>query len=207
MRLRPVQNSNIFLLVICLTLVMTPVVASETRTLYELQEPQKQTPASTAVQSPEIAAIAREVRHELVMMPYYGVFDWIEYEVRPDRSVVLRGEVVVPPDKKSAAEAAVKRVEGVTKVVNEIEVLPVSPSDDRLRLALHRTIYGFDSPLHRYGVGILNSIHITVRNGRATLRGFVDSEADKQIAYTRARGVPGLFEVNNELRVTTERPR
>ncbi|HUE83094.1 MAG TPA: BON domain-containing protein [Pyrinomonadaceae bacterium] len=171
------------------------------------QKTQSSNMATATTVSPQVAAIVREVRHELVTMPYYGVFDWIEYEVQPDGTVILRGEVISPPDKKGRAEAAVKRVEGVTKVVNEIEVLPVSPSDDRLRLALHRAIYGFDSPLHRYGVGILNQIHIIVKNGRATLKGEVDSEADKQIAYTRARGVSGLFEVTNELRVATERPR
>lgn len=183
------------------------VITSSTGVAQQSLTPEASAAPAAQEVSPQVAAIAREVRHELLTMPYYGVFDWIEFEVQPDGTVILRGDVVSPPDKKGRAEAAAKRVEGVTKVVNEIELLPVSPTDDRLRLALHRTIYGFDSPLHRYGVGILNQIHIIVRNGRATLRGAVDSEADKQIAYTRARGVPGLFEVTNELRVQPERPR
>ena len=187
-------------IVLSFSLVVTTAVAQDQQTTQSSNTP-------TATVSPQVAEIVREVRHELVTMPYYGVFDWIEYEVQPDGAVILRGEVISPPDKKGRAEAAVKRVEGVTKVVNEIEVLPLSPSDDRLRLALHRAIYGFGSPLHRYGVGILNQIHIIVKNGRATLKGEVDSEADKQIAYTRARGVSGLFEVTNELRVAAERPR
>lgn len=190
------------LVFVAMFLTSTTVVAQQSQT--------DQAPIGAQVAqevSPQVAAIAREVRHELLTMPYYGVFDWIEFEVKPDGTVILRGDVISPPDKKGAADAAVKRVEGVTKVVNEIELLPVSPNDDRLRLALHRAIYGFDSPLHRYGVGILNQIHLIVRNGRATVRGVVDSETDKQIAYTRARGVSGLFEVTNELRVQSERPR
>ena len=150
--------------------------------------------------------IAQEVRHELLSdLPYYGVFDWIEFEVLPDRTVVLKGQVTSPPDTKSRAEAVVEDVEGVNKVVNQIEILPVSPTDVRLRRSLYQSIYGTDSPLFRYGIGSRQSIHIIVENGRATLKGVVDNEADKQLAYARARAVPGLFAVNNELRVDTER--
>jgi len=146
------------------------------------------------------SAIAREVRHELLSdLPYYGVFDWIEFEVLPDQTVVLRGQVTAPPDKKSRAEGVVEDVAGVRRVINEIRVLPVSPNDQRLRRALYREIYGFDSPLFRYGVGSRQAIHIIVDGGRATLKGMVESEGDKQQAYMRARGVPGLFEVRNEL--------
>jgi hyperosmotically inducible protein len=139
----------------------------------------------------------REVRHELLMLPYYSVFDWIEYEVRSDGTVVLNGYVTSPPDTKSRAEDRVKKIEGVERVINNIEILPVSPNDDRLRNSLYRAIYS--GPLFRYAVGSLNTIHIIVKNGRATLYGVVDSEMDKQLAYTNARGVPGLFEVNNRL--------
>lgn len=153
-----------------------------------------------------IAELSREVRHELLSdLPYYGVFDWIEYEVRPDRMVVLRGYVTSPPDTKSRAEAEVLDVEGVRGVVNEIEVLPVSPNDSRLRHALYRAIYDFDSPLYRYGVGSRQAIHIVVKNGRVTLEGVVDSNADRQLAYTRARTVPGTFAVDNQLRVDNGR--
>lgn len=143
--------------------------------------------------------LAREVRKELLTLPYYSVFDWLEFEAQPDGAVILRGQVTTPPDTKSRAEAYVKDVEGVTRVVNNIEVLPVSPNDQRLREALYRAVYS--GPLFRYQVGSLQSIHIIVDRGRATLKGWVANEGDKTIAYTRARGVPGLFEVKNELRV------
>lgn len=148
------------------------------------------------------ADLAREVRHELLSdLPYYGVFDWIEFEVRPDQTVVLRGHVTSPPDTKSRAEAEVRDIAGVRGVVNEIEVLPVSPGDERLRRELYRAIYDFNSPLFKYGVGSRQSIHIIVKNGRVTLEGVVDNEMDKQLAYTRARGVSGAFGVDNQLRV------
>lgn len=152
-----------------------------------------------------VNAVAREVRHELLSeLPYYTVFDWIEFEVLPDNVVVLRGQVTTPPDTKSRAEAVVRDVPGVSRVVNEIRVLPVSPNDQRLRRELYNSIYGFNSPLFRYGVGSRQAIHIIVDGGRATLKGVVDSQADKDQAYLRARGVPGLFAVTNELMVRGE---
>jgi len=158
--------------------------------------------------APTAGAIAREVRHELLSdLPYYSVFDWIEFDVLPDNTVVLRGAVTTPPDTKSRAEDVVEDIPGVTRVINEIEVLPVSPNDQRLRLALHRAIYGFDSPLFRYGVGSRQAIHIIVDGGRATLKGIVETEGDKNLAYARARSVPGLFAVNNELIVESQLPR
>ena len=144
----------------------------------------------------QLEAIAERVRHELVMLPYYGIFDWLEGEVNPDGSVILRGEVV-RPSLKSDAEFRVKRIESVTNVVNEIRVLPLSTMDDGLRIALYRAI--FYSSLARYSLGVVSPIHIIVRNGRATLKGVVGSEMDKQLAYMSARGVPGLFDVKNEL--------
>jgi osmotically-inducible protein OsmY len=147
-------------------------------------------------------AVAREVRHELLSeLPYYTVFDWIEFEVLPDNTVVLRGEVTTPPDTKSHAEAVLNDVPGVNRVVNEIRVLPVSPNDERLRRQLYNKIYGVNSPLFRYGIESRQAIHIIVDGGRATLKGMVDSQADKEQAYLRARGVPGLFAVTNELMV------
>jgi hyperosmotically inducible protein len=152
-----------------------------------------------------VNAVAREVRHELLSeLPYYSVFDWIEFEVLPDNTVVLRGEVTTPPDTKSRAEAVVKDVQGVSRVVNEIRVLPVSPNDQRLRRELYNAIYGFNSPLFRYGTGSRQAIHIIVDGGRATLKGVVDNSADRNQAYIRARGVPGLFAVTNELMVRGE---
>jgi hyperosmotically inducible protein len=149
--------------------------------------------------------IVREVRHELVTLPYYGVFDWLQFEPQGD-TVILRGQVV-RPSTKSDAESRVKDIEGVAKVVNEIEVLPVSPSDDRLRLALYRTIYGQNSPLFRYATQAVPSIHIIVNRGHATLKGVVANKGDANIAYIRARGVPGLFSVKSELTIEGEEPR
>ena len=151
------------------------------------------------------ARVIRQVRHELVTLPYYGVFDWLQFEVRSDNTVVLHGQVV-KPSTKSDAEGRVKDVDGVTRVVNEIEVLPLSPQDDRLRRALYRRLYGNDSPLFRYAVQAIPSIHIIVRNGRATLKGVVANKGDAQLAYLRARGVPGLFDVKNELQLESEMP-
>ena len=150
--------------------------------------------------------LVRQIRHELATLPYYGVFDWLEFETRPDGTVVLRGQVVRPTT-KSEAEARVREVDGVRNVINEIQELPVSPNDDRLRVALYRTIYGWDSPLFRYATQAIPSIHIIVDRGRATLKGVVASKADAQLAYMRARSVPGLFDVKNELIVEGEQPR
>ena len=152
------------------------------------------------------ARLVRQVRHELVTLPYYGVFDWLEFEVQPDNTIVLRGQVVRPTT-KSDAEANVKDVDGVAKVVNQIEVLPLSPQDDRLRRALYRAIYGSNSPLFRYAVQSIPPIHLIVDRGRATLKGVVANKGDAQLAYLRARGVSGLFEVKNQLVIESEQPR
>lgn len=146
------------------------------------------------------AQLAAEVRQRLVTLPYYDVFDWLEGEVRPDGTLVLRGQVV-RPTLKSDAERSMRDVEGVARIQNEIEVLPLSSSDDRLRLALYREIYKFDSPLFRYATRAVPPIHIIVKNGHATLKGVVATKADSDLAYMAARGVPGLFGVTNELRV------
>ena len=150
--------------------------------------------------------IAARVRHRLVTLRYYDVFDCLEGEVRPDGTLYLRGQVV-RPTLKSDAEASVRDVDGVTRVVNEIEVLPVSPNDDRLRVALYRAIYKFDSPLFRYATRAVPPIHILVKNGRATLKGVVANKTDSDLAYMAARSVRGVFNVMNELRVESEMAR
>ena len=162
----------------------------------------------TAVASPQVtsAHIRREVRHELVTLPYYGVFDWLTYEVRPDNSVVLSGQVV-RPSTKSDAEARVRDIDGVSRVINEIQTLPNSPSDDRSRRAIYRALYGSGSPLFRYATQSVPSIHIIVDRGHATLKGVVASKGDATVANLRARGVPGLFSVKSELIVESEQPR
>lgn len=169
------------------------------------QQPQmrtESTPRAESLQSSQ-ARLAREIRSELLTLPYYSVFDWLEFQIQPDGTVTLRGQVTTPPDTKSSAEAAVKDIEGVSKVINEIEVLPLSPNDQRLREALYRAIYS--GPLFRYGVGAQQPIHIIVKNGRATLKGVVDNEGDKNLANVRANTVSGVFEVKNELVVNNRR--
>ena len=146
--------------------------------------------------------ITREVRHELLMLPYFGVFDNIAYKVNGG-TVTLLGSVV-RPSLKSDAENAVKHIEGVDKVDNQIEVLPPSPMDDRIRIAEYRAIYGFTA-LERYALGVQKPIRIIVKNGRVTLEGVVDSEADKNLAGVRANTVPGVFSVTNNLQVAEPR--
>ena len=141
--------------------------------------------------------LEREVRHELVMLPFFSVFDNLAFKVDGD-NVTLLGEVT-RPSLKSDAEGAVKRIEGVTNVVNQIEVLPPSPNDDRIRWAAYRAIYG-DPMLQRYSVGIQQPIHIIVKNGHLTLEGVVSTEGEKNVANIRANGVSGVFSVNNNLR-------
>jgi hyperosmotically inducible protein len=142
--------------------------------------------------------IFREVRHELLMLPYLGVFDNLAYKV-DGYNVTLMGQVT-RPTLKSDAENVVKRIEGVEHVDNQIEVLPTSPNDDRLRLALFQAIYG-DPSLQKYALGVQKPIRIIVKNGNVTLEGVVDNEADKNIANVRANGVPGVFSVKNNLQV------
>ena len=144
--------------------------------------------------------IVREARHELTMLPRYSLFDWIEFEVKPDNSVVLRGQVR-GLTLRADAEAAVKRIEGVTGVVNQIEDLPLSNADDQIRRSIYRAIYAEDGPLFRYAIEVVPLIHIIVKNGNATLKGTVDSQADSDFAYMKARSVPQTFSVTNELKV------
>ncbi len=142
--------------------------------------------------------ITREVRHELVMLPYYGVFDNLAYSVN-GTTVTLMGQVTNPV-LKSDAEGVVKHIEGVTKVVNQIQVLPLSDMDNGIRRAEYRAIYS-DPSLNRYALQAVPPIHIIVDNGKVTLVGVVGSEADKNLAGLRANGVGGVFSVNNELQV------
>jgi|SRR5581483_11617145 len=146
-----------------------------------------------------VSSIAREVRHELVTLPWYSVFDNLAFRVDPDGTVTLMGQVVNPV-LKSDAERAVKKIEGVTRVKNEIEVLPPSPEDDRIRREEFRAIYG-DPALNRYAIGAVPPIHIIVKNGHVTLEGVVARQMDKQVAGIRANQVPGVFSVTNNLRV------
>src|SRR5271157_4566814 len=134
--------------------------------------------------------IAREVRHELIMLPYYGVFDDLAYTVNGG-TVTLYGRVT-RPTLKSDAGNVVKQIEGVTKVDNQIEVLPLSGMDDRIRMAEYRAIFG-EPALSRYALQAVPPIHIIVDNGNVTLVGVVANESDKNLAGIRANGVSGVF--------------
>ncbi len=154
--------------------------------------------ACAVLASAQTDRVAKEVRHELVMLPYYSVFDNLAYRVDGGK-VTLFGQVV-RPTLKSDAENVVKKIEGVTSVDNEIEVLPVSPNDHQIRLAVYRAI--FSKPgLDRYAMGAIPSVHIIVKNGNVTLVGVVDTEMDKNLAGVAANGVPGVFSVKNELQI------
>jgi hyperosmotically inducible protein len=145
--------------------------------------------------------LMKETRHQLVLLPYYSVFDNLAYRLEGDK-VILEGQVV-RPTLKSDAEAAVKSIEGVSTVVNNIEVLPLSPMDDQIRRAVYRAIYG-EAALFRYGTSAVPSIHIIVKNGSVTLEGVTDNESDKNLANLRANGVPNVFAVKNNLRVVSD---
>jgi hyperosmotically inducible periplasmic protein len=151
-------------------------------------------------QEPKAKDLVKEVRHQLVLLPYYSVFDNLGYKIEGSK-VILVGQVV-RPTLKSDAEGVVKNLEGVSSVQNDIEVLPNSPNDDRIRRAVYRAIYG-DAALSRYGIQAVPSIHIIVKNGNVTLEGVADSDSDKNIAALRANGVSGVFSVTNNLNVAS----
>jgi hyperosmotically inducible periplasmic protein len=144
------------------------------------------------------AWLTEQVRHKLAMIPWYSVFDNLEYRVDGD-TVTLMGQVTRPVI-KNEAESSVKKIEGVKAVDNQIEVLPPSPFDDQVRRKEYRSIYSF-GPLQPYALGVNPGIHIIVKGGNVTLEGMVRTEADKDAANIRARSVPGVFAVKNNLRV------
>jgi osmotically-inducible protein OsmY len=144
------------------------------------------------------AWLTRQVRHELVMLPFYSVFDNLQYRVEGG-TVTLLGQVT-RPNIKSDAESAVKHIEGVEAVDNQIQVLPTSFNDDRIRRATFRAIYSYPT-LQMYALRSVPTIHIIVDNGHVTLEGSVARESDKDAAGIRANAVPGAFSVTNNLRV------
>jgi hyperosmotically inducible protein len=141
--------------------------------------------------------VVKKVRKELVTLPWYGVFDNLAYKVEGD-TVTLYGQVV-RPSTRSDAENRVARIPGIERVVNRIEVLPLSSFDDDIRVRTYRSVFGAGS-LYRYAMGANPSIHIIVRNGHVTLEGVVANKMDKQLAYMAARNVAGSFTVTNNLR-------
>ena len=151
----------------------------------------------TASAQGSVERITKEVHHELALLPYYGVFDFLAYKVSADGTVTLLGQVT-QPTLKSDAQNAVKHVEGVEHVDNQIQVLPLSPMDNEIRHAAFRAIYS--SPqLTKYAWKSVQSIHIIVNNGHITLEGVVDSQADKEVAEIRAKSVPNVFSVDDNL--------
>lgn len=146
--------------------------------------------------------LIQKIRHTILMLPYYGVFDDLGFRVNGG-TVTLLGEVT-RPSLKDDAGSAVRKISGVATVVNNIEVLPLSPSDDRIRIATYRAIYGDASLSIRYAYGAAPAIHIIVKNGEVRLEGVVVSLMDKNLAGVRAKGVPGVFDVENELKVESK---
>jgi hyperosmotically inducible periplasmic protein len=181
------SRNNLWSLLIIVTLVLSAQVWG--------QAPAQQ---SNGVSDKAVQRIVKEVRHELLMLPYLDVFDYLAYKV-DGYNVTLIGQVTRPSIKPDA-ERAVKSIEGVEKVDNQIEVLPPSPMDDRLRVQLFQAIYGYPS-LQKYAMGVQKPIRIIVKSGHVTLEGVVDNESDKNTAYIRANGVPGTFAVVNNLQV------
>ena len=144
--------------------------------------------------------LSKQVRHQLVMLPWYGVFDELQYQVQ-GTEVILSGAVTSEhAATKSDAEKAVKHIPGVTEVVNNIQVLPLSRFDDQIRRAEFRTIFS-KSDLGRYTLGTIPQIHIIVANGHVTLEGTVINQMDRTIAGIAANTVPGVFSVTNNLQV------
>ncbi len=140
--------------------------------------------------------VQREVMHRILMLPYYGVFDAIGFKIE-GYDVTLTGKVTRPTLKDDAANA-IKKIEGVEHINNQIQVLPVSFFDDRLRRDVFRAVYGY-GPLQRYSLPPIKPIRIIVENGNVALEGIVDSQFDKNVAGIRANGVPGAFSVTNNL--------
>jgi hyperosmotically inducible protein len=154
---------------------------------------------STKLSQRALDRITREVRHELLLLPYYGVFDNLAYKVSPDGTVTLLGQVANPVLKSDAGNV-VKKIEGVDHVDNQIDVLPTSTMDDGIRRAVYRAIYG-NEVLSQYAIRAVPPIHIIVKNGNVTLEGVVARQMDKQIAEMQAKSVPNVFSVTDNLQV------
>jgi len=157
--------------------------------------------AEKATAKAEEHSLAHDVRHQLQVLPYYSVFDYITFSLDGGK-VTLSGEVV-RPTLRADAEAAVRTIEGVASVTNRIEVLPNTPADDEVRRGVYRAIYE-DSVLQRYAVSELPAIHILVKEGQVTLEGAVATEGEKNLAGARAKGVSGVAGVRNNLAMRTK---
>lgn len=183
-------------------LFLSMAAFADNSSVQDAQTDSAQSTRSTALSQKGVDRIVKEAHHELVMLPFYGVFDNLLYQVSPEGTVTLLGQVS-RPTLKSDAERAVKEIEGVERVDNQIKVLPVSPSDDRVRRATYRKIYG-NSVLSQYQLRAVPPIHIIVENGHVTLEGVVARKMEKQIAGIQANSVSGVFSVENNLRVEND---
>ena len=157
-------------------------------------------PASASVGASGDIQTSERIRKQLVTLPYYGVFDNLAYELQGN-TVTLTGQVVRPSTRKDA-ERRVAKIEGIDRVINNIQVLPVSGFDDTIRVRTYRAVFS-SGGLHRYAMGVNPSIHIVVNGGHVTLEGVVSSRMDSQLAYMAANRVPGVFSVTNNLRVAS----
>jgi hyperosmotically inducible protein len=190
---------GIHMKLVCSVLLLNVLAWQVLRAQDSSTVPAGQTNTQQGISPKGIDRITKEVHHELVLLPYYGVFDNLAYRVSPDGTVTLLGQVA-RPSLKSDAENAVKGIEGVERVDNQIQVLPTSPMDDQIRLATYRAIYG-NSALNLYAIRAVPPIHIIVDHGHVTLEGVVARQMDKQIAEVQAKSVPNVFSVTNNLRV------
>jgi hyperosmotically inducible periplasmic protein len=180
-------------------------------------------PAATDAQQQKVLKMAKDIHKAIVTLPQYGLFDNINYGIKGS-TVILSGQASRPVLQSSAGNV-VKKIEGVTSVQNDIEVLPLSPSDDKIRAGVYASIYRY-GPLQRYtsnrgprggpsiaraAGGITNdppigwhAIHIIVKNGNVTLVGVVDNDGDQALAEMRANSVFGVFSVQNDIQVATK---
>jgi hyperosmotically inducible periplasmic protein len=200
------MKATLITITLCLVLALT--CWGQTGTSQQSGNSNMATPSSAnadvntqkgALSQTGIDRIIKEVHHQLVLLPFYSVFDNLQYQVSPDGTVTLLGQVV-DPTLKPDSENVVKKIEGVSRVVNNIEVLPTSPNDDRIRRAVYRSIYG-NEVLSQYELRAVPPIHIIVKNGHVTLTGVVARAMDKQIAEMQAKSVPGVFSVTDNLQV------
>jgi osmotically-inducible protein OsmY len=169
-----------------LAVLMTPTLQAQSTSVQKSAKPEERAPSG----------LSREIHHQILVLPFYSVFDFIVFTLDGSR-VTLSGQVA-RRNLRAQAEAAVKSIEGVGVVINNIEVLPISPADDELRRAAYRALYE-DPTLARYAIQNVPPIHIIVKNSNVTLEGSVDSLSDKNLAALRAGGVANVLGVKNNL--------
>ena len=155
--------------------------------------------ALASTQADQTALLAKEVAHKLNMLPYYGVFDNLGFTIKDQNTVVLTGQIVNDIVKRDA-ETAVRSIKDVGKIVNDIEILPLSRFDDAIRVATYRAIYS-KSGFEKYAIRADKPVKIIVKNGNVTLVGFVRNELEKTMARLAANSVPGVFSVTDDLEI------